>query len=114
MNNMHNHYPQDIELTVENSHPALGGPLTADNIQKWLTELMAEELGFDIDSMDAKMDFDQYGIDSVVAVGMVQKIDNVLGLKITPLDLIQNPNLEKISKFLANQVTSQQREFLEI
>ncbi|MCJ8281321.1 MAG: non-ribosomal peptide synthetase [Rivularia sp. ALOHA_DT_140] len=114
MNNMYNHYSQDIELTAEKSHPVLRGPLTADNIQRWLTELMAEELGFDIDSMDAKMDFDQYGIDSVVAIGIGQTINSVLGVKITPLDLMQNPNLEKLSNFLANEVTNQEREFLEI
>ncbi|NEQ64745.1 MAG: SDR family NAD(P)-dependent oxidoreductase [Symploca sp. SIO2D2] len=93
---------------------AITGPLTADNIQRWLTDLMAKELGIETDALDPKTDFDQYGMDSIMGVGIAQIISSVLGVKISPLDLMQNPNLEKFSNFLANQAISKEREIIEI
>ncbi|AOX01782.1 beta-ketoacyl synthase [Moorena producens PAL-8-15-08-1] len=93
---------------------AITGHLTVDNIQRCLTDLMAKELGIDTDTIDSKIDFDRYGIDSVLAVGIAQTIGSVMGVKISPLDLMQNSNLEQLSKFIANQASSQEREVLEI
>ncbi|MEL6441429.1 MAG: AMP-binding protein [Cyanobacteria bacterium J06621_8] len=85
-------------------------PLTVDNIQKWLTDLIAKELGVDADTIESKIDFERYGMDSIVAVGIAQTIGSVLGVDISPLDLMQNANPEKLASFIAERVVHQEQE----
>ncbi len=105
-------WQKSLEYNIEID--AITAPFTTDKIQDWLTQLLSKELGINIDTIESKIDFEHYGMNSMIAVSIAQQIENVLEVSISSLDLMQNANLEKLAKFIVCQINNQTREIIEI
>jgi len=81
-----------------------GEVLCAENIQAWIVSYLAEVLEIDPDEIDAEIPFDQYGLDSAVAVGMTGDLEDWLGKKIDPTLLYDYPTIESFSRHLAEEI----------
>ena len=77
---------------------------TALDIQAWLVERIAKEIGVSPESIDLKEPFDNYGLDSVLAIEIASAGKQKLGLDISPLLLVHYPTIESLSQHLAKQL----------
>jgi acyl transferase domain-containing protein len=88
--------------------------LTAADIQAWLVEQIAQELGVKPDDIDVRVPFDSYGLDSVLAIGIANAGKQFLGLDVSPLLLVHYPTIESLSRHLAKELEASELEIFEI
>lgn len=89
-------------------------PMTAEDIQDWLACHVAEQLGVDSDEIDIRSPFDSYGLDSVQAMSIANLGTQHLGVQLSPLVMWNYPNIESLSRYLAEEVASSDVEMFEI
>jgi acyl carrier protein len=78
-------------------------PPTAAAIQTWIVSYLAEMLEIEPDEVDVTIPFDQYGLDSAVAVGMTGDMEDWLERKLDPTLLYDYPTIEALSQHLAEE-----------
>jgi acyl transferase domain-containing protein len=88
--------------------------LTAEDIQAWLVNQIAQELGVKPDEIDIRLPFDSYGLDSVLAIGIASAGKQFLGLDVSPLLLVHYPTIELLSQHLAKELETSESEIFEI
>jgi acyl transferase domain-containing protein len=88
--------------------------LTAEDIQAWLVEQIAQELGVKPDDINVRVPFDSYGLDSVLAIGIANAGKQFLGLDMSPLLLVHYPTIESLSQHLAKELEASELEIFEI
>ncbi|ARV58019.1 beta-ketoacyl synthase [Nostocales cyanobacterium HT-58-2] len=88
--------------------------LTAADIQAWLTNQIAKDLGVKPDEIDVRVPFDSYGLDSVLAIAIASAGKQFLGLDISPLLLVHYPTIESLSQHLAKELEASELEIFEI
>ncbi|MBH8578277.1 hypothetical protein I8752_36110 [Nostocaceae cyanobacterium CENA369] len=96
---------------IQQIHPKL---LTAADIQAWLVEQIAKELGVKPEDINVRVPFDSYGLDSVLAIGIASAGKQFLGLDVSPLLLVHYPTIESLSQHLAKQLETSDSEIFEI
>lgn len=89
-------------------------PMNAEEVQDWLANQIAEQLGTDADEIDIRVPFDSYGLDSVQAMSIANFGKQHLGLNISPLVMWNYPNIESLSQFLAEELAQANLETFEI
>jgi acyl transferase domain-containing protein len=87
--------------------------LTAADIQAWLTNQIAKDLGVKPDEIDVRVPFDSYGLDSVLAIAIASAGKQFLGLDISPLLLVHYPTIESLSQHLAKELEFSASEIFE-
>ena len=80
---------------------------TASDIQAWLVERIAREIGVSSKSIDLKEPFDNYGLDSVLAIEIASAGKQKLGIDMSPLLLVHYPTIESLSQHLAKELELQ-------
>jgi acyl transferase domain-containing protein len=103
-----NGFNQEILETIELK------TLTAANLKTWLTNRIAQDLGVTTEKINSKASFDSYGIDSVLAIGIVSEAKQRFGCDISPIMLVHYPNIESLSQYLAQEFAKSETEILEI
>ncbi|MCC5632398.1 acyl carrier protein [Nostoc sphaeroides CHAB 2801] len=88
--------------------------LTAEDIQAWLVNQIAQELGVKPDEINIRLPFDSYGLDSVLAIAIATTGKQFLGLDMSPLLLVHYPTIESLSQHLAKEVEASESETFEI
>ncbi|WP_100897603.1 acyl carrier protein [Nostoc flagelliforme] len=88
--------------------------LTAEDIQAWLVNQIAQELGVKPDEINVRLPFDSYGLDSVLAIAIASTGKQFLGLDMSPLLLVHYPTIESLSQHLAKEVEASESETFEI
>ncbi|MBW4454712.1 MAG: acyltransferase domain-containing protein [Nostoc indistinguendum CM1-VF10] len=88
--------------------------LTAEDIQAWLVNQIAQELGVKPDEINVQLPFDSYGLDSVLAIAIASTGKQFLGLDMSPLLLVHYPTIESLSQHLAKEVEASESETFEI
>ncbi|MEH2042826.1 type I polyketide synthase [Nostoc sp.] len=88
--------------------------LTAEDIQAWLVNQIAQELGVKPDEINVRLPFDSYGLDSVLAIAIASAGKQFLGLDMSPLLLVHYPTIESLSQHLAKEVEASESETFEI
>ena len=88
--------------------------LTGDDIQAWLINQIAKELGVKPDDLDVRVPFDSYGLDSVLAIGIASAGKQSLGLEMSPLMLMHYPTIESLSQHLAKEFVASESEIFEL
>lgn len=88
--------------------------MNAEEVQDWLANQVAEQLGTDADEIDIRVPFDSYGLDSVQAMSIANFGKQHLGLNISPLVMWNYPNIESLSQFLAEELAQANLETFEI
>ncbi|NJK50439.1 acyltransferase domain-containing protein [Candidatus Gracilibacteria bacterium] len=100
-----------IEPSIEQSAPKL---LTSVDIQAWLVDRIANELGVNPDKIDPRLPFDSYGLDSVLAIGIASAGKQFLGIDLTPILLVHYPTIESLSQYLTKEIAASESEIFEI
>jgi 8-amino-7-oxononanoate synthase len=76
---------------------------SARQIQGWLVSRLAEELRIAAEQIDVREPFAQYGVDSVIAVGLSGELEDWLGIALAPTVLWDYPTVASLADYLANE-----------
>lgn len=79
---------------------------TADDIQNWCVEHLANLLGEPRERIDPRADFDRLGIDSAMAVSLLLDLEEQLGdMPIPPEILFEYGTIADVSAHLARELS---------
>lgn len=82
--------------------PSQPGPRrSAEEIQEWLVEYLAEELEVDAATIDVDLTFDRLGVGSLTAVVMSGAMETWLGRTVDPTAPYDHPTISQLAVFLA-------------
>ncbi|MEM8804478.1 MAG: beta-ketoacyl synthase N-terminal-like domain-containing protein [Cyanobacteria bacterium P01_G01_bin.38] len=96
------------------SAPISATATSADDIQAWLIERIARELGVAPTDINPDDPFDTYGLDSVLAIGIASAGKQAFGVEITPLMLVHHPTVAALSRHIAASFETAGTEVFEI
>ena len=107
------------QTSIQTEPSAGDGPLdltsiTAEEIQEWLVEQIADQIGHDPDDIDIQLPFNRYGLDSVQAMAITSLGQQQFGVKFSPLVMWNYPNVASLSEYLVNELTHSEVEFFEL
>lgn len=77
---------------------------SVEEIMSWLTSYLAEILEIEEKEVDPKINFNDYGLDSELAISLTGDLEQWLGRKINPTLLYNYTNIESLSKHLNKEV----------
>ena len=87
---------------------------TAEAIQAWLVEQIAEQLKVETDEIDVGVPFESLGLDSAQAMIIFTRGEKLLGFLPAPVLLWHYPTIELLSERLAEEFEDLDSEVLEI
>jgi len=76
---------------------------SAEEIQQWLVNYLANLLQVSPDDIDVTIPFDDFAIDSVAAIGMTGDLESWLGRTVDPTLVYDYPTVEQFSKCLEEE-----------
>lgn len=82
---------------AENSH-------TVTSIQTWFTAQIAENLDLDPGDIDPNLPFDSFGLDSVQALNIARRAEQVWGIQLSPVLLWHYPTIAALSERLIEEI----------
>jgi acyl-CoA synthetase (AMP-forming)/AMP-acid ligase II/acyl carrier protein len=85
------------------SSRAAAGPFTAERIQGWLVEQMAARLRLPPGEIDPAQPMAHYGLDSALAVSLINDLGGWLGMELEPMVFWEYPSIEQLSSHLAEK-----------
>ncbi|MEO0928409.1 MAG: acyl carrier protein [Cyanobacteria bacterium J06643_13] len=88
--------------------------MSVEDIQDWLASQIAEQLGVESDEVDIRSPFDSYGLDSLQIMSIANQGKQYYGLQLSPLVIWNYPNIESLSRYLAEKLKASEREVLEL
>ncbi|MDB9526152.1 acyl carrier protein [Oscillatoria sp. CS-180] len=96
---MSNSIVQTLPSDASNNVPAKTA--TANEIQEWIVDYLAELLEMDSDEVETDVPFDRFGLDSTAAIGMTGDLEDWLECRLDPTLLYDYPTIESLSGHLA-------------
>lgn len=117
--------PKVLNLLIESPQPSPSSsnasvqpvnstPLTTADIQTWLVDRVAKELGVKPGDLDVQAPFDSYGLDSMLAISIASAGQKFLGVEVSPLLLVHYPTIASLSQYLAAEFEASDSEVFEI
>jgi acyl carrier protein len=88
--------------------------VTVTDIETWMINKIAKELGIQPEDVDKQASFDSYGLDSVLAINIASAGKQYLGIEVSPLMLMHYPTIASLSQHLAAEMASSDTELFEI
>ncbi len=76
---------------------------TEKEIQEWMVSYLSSLLKLEKEKIDITMDFENWGLDSTAAVGLVGDLEEWLDQELPPTLAYEYPNIKLLSDYLANQ-----------
>ena len=77
---------------------------TAEEIQEWMVNYLANVLEMSTDKIDVTVPFDDFALDSATAIGMTGELEDWLGKPVDPTLVYDYPTIEQFSKCLAGDI----------
>lgn len=65
-----------------------------------LTRLLSEELKIPMAEMDPEINFEEFGVDSIILTNLIPKAEALIGAKLDPTIFLENPTLKQLSSYL--------------
>ena len=87
---------------------------SAIQIQTWLIENLAQQLGIEPDEIDITEPLDSYGLDSAQAMLVMSKAEKLLQFELSPILLWHYPTIETLAERLAEECANSDTEVFEI
>ncbi|MEM9220513.1 MAG: phosphopantetheine-binding protein, partial [Cyanobacteria bacterium P01_F01_bin.150] len=87
--------------------------ISTGEIQTWLIERIAQELGVTPTEINPDEPFDAYGLDSVLAIGIASAGKQAFGVEVTPLMLVHYPSVTALSRHIAASFETAETEMFE-
>ena len=76
---------------------------SAEEIQQWLVNYLAEAMEKSPEEIDVTVPFDDFALDSSTAIGMTGDLEDWLGKPVDPTEVYDYPTIEKLSQCLAEE-----------
>lgn len=104
--------PAQAETTI--GHPSTVQSPTVEEIQDWLADRIAEQLGIDSEDINLRSPFNSYGLSSMQAMSIATQGKQQFGIALSPLVMWSFPNIETLSEHLAKELAVIEVELFEI
>jgi acyl carrier protein len=75
---------------------------TKNGIQLWCQNYLANLLSMPVDKLDPDAEFDDFGLDSAMAVAMVLELEEQLGIEIPPSLLFEHTTIAQLATHLGD------------
>ncbi len=79
-------------------------PLSEEVIRQWLVKRLAKQVKVDPSAIDTAKKFDQYGLDSIVAVRVSGDLEKLVEQRLSPALLFEHPSIDELSAHLAAEL----------
>lgn len=79
---------------------------TEAGIRQWMTERLARQLSIPVTQVDSSTRFDEYGLDSRVAVQVSGELEKIVERRLSPALLFEHPSIDEVAKTLAKQLAT--------
>lgn len=86
----------------------IAGPVTADALRAWLIEHLAARVRIAPEEVDTGRTFEEYGLDSRVAVQVSGSLEKVLERRLSPALLYEHQTIDDLSAHLAHELQLEQ------
>jgi acyl carrier protein len=103
-----------MEKKISQNQKQINNSMTTEDLQDWLANEVAEQLGVDADDIDIKAPFDRFGLSSVQIMSIANLGKQYFGLEISPIVILNYPNIESLSDYLAKELETSSVETFEI
>jgi acyl carrier protein len=80
------------------------GPLSEEVIRQWLVKRLAKQVKVDPSAIDTAKKFEQYGLDSIVAVRISGDLEKLVEQRLSPALLFEHPSIDELSVHLAAEL----------
>ncbi len=87
------------EESVENNQA-----LSEEVIRQWLINRLAKQLKVEPATIDTAKKFEQYGLDSIVAVRVSGDLEKLVEQRLSPALLFEYPSIDELSAHLTNEL----------
>lgn len=77
-------------------------------LTEWLVVHVASALEMPPDAVDVRQNLEDYGLDSMQAVGLTGDLQSWLGVEIPPTAIWDHPTIESTSEFVSQLIASHQ------
>jgi len=82
----------------------LDGPLTEETLRRWLIEHLADRVNADPADIDTGRTFEEYGLDSRVAVQVSGALEKVVERRLSPGLLYEHQTIDDLSSYLTREL----------
>lgn len=94
------------EIPVDQT--AVGGrQSTKQYIEKIILEQLAESLGIVIEDIDLTKEFSTYGVDSIVAVELINQLNESFGIALRTIIVFDYPNIKTLTDYIYENFTDE-------
>lgn len=76
-------------------------------LRAWLVQWLAKQLKVEPSQIDTAKRFDEYGLDSRVAVQVSGELEKIVERRLSPALLFEHPSIDELAKALAKDMTEQ-------
>ena len=83
---------------------AAAGPLTEASIRRWLVDRLATQSKVNRSAIDPAVRFDEYGLDSIVAVQVSGDLEKVVEQRLSPALLFEYSSIDELARHLATEL----------
>lgn len=88
---------------------ALDGPLTEDSLRQWLVQHLADRIEVSPEDVDVNRTFEEYGLDSRVAVQVSGALEKVVERRLSPGLLYEHQTINDLTSYLSKELHLTQR-----
>jgi acyl carrier protein len=86
----------------------IAGPVTEDALREWLIAHLAARVGIAREDVDTSRSFEEYGLDSRVAVQVSGALEKVLERRLSPALLYEYQTIDDLSAHLVHELALEQ------
>lgn len=79
-------------------------PLSEEVIRRWLVQRLARQIKVAPGEIDTARKFEQYGLDSIVAVRVSGDLEKLVEQRLSPALLFEHPSIDELSAHLATEL----------
>ena len=79
-------------------------PLSEAAIRDWLTQRLGKQLKVDPSAIDVTRTFEDYGLDSIVAVRVSGDLEKLVEQRLSPALLFEHSSIQALSRHLAAEL----------
>jgi acyl carrier protein len=84
--------------------PEVTGTLTEESLRQWLVEHLATLVDIPASEVDTAKTFEEYGLDSRVAVRVSGRLERLVERRLSPGLLFEHRTIDELSAFLAREL----------
>lgn len=93
-NNISEKIKSDINISMKNK-------LSIDEVKERIVKIIADTLEIGIDDFDTEQAFNEFGIDSVMSVEVVNKINSIFKIELRSTDLFNYPSIHALAEHVS-------------